>query len=252
MEQNNNCPLYGTKTCAMLHMENCEQCRANVADKAAVAQTEEMVEAFLEKMPDPPAQLFESDTCLLCREEAGPKDGYAMFTFGHPEPHTVIKHLILKRQASAGMMVPLQFAVCKKCRARMLVCDYLPLVTTVVFAAVSLIIISRQPVSDRLNAINELLPLGLWAACTLFGYAAGLLFKHAAGKAFGKKTFLNVLEHPFVKRMTENGWFSIPADKIPKAVFSKRLIGSGLGTAPSKLYETAKEPDGDGNKAPEA
>lgn len=252
MEQNTSCPFYGTKTCAMLHMENCDQCRGNVADKAAVMQTEELVDTYLEKMPEPPAKLFESDTCMLCKGEAGAKDGYAMFTFGHAEPHTVIKHLILKRQASAGMMVPLQFAVCKHCRVRMLVCDYLPLAMTVLFAGVTLAVISRPASSDRLNAVNELLPLGLWLACTLLGYAVGVLAQKLAAKSFGKKTCLNVLEHPFVEAMTEKGWFSIPQDKAPKAVFTKKRIASGLGTAPSALYETVEAPAEDEEKVPEA
>ena len=235
--ENNQCPFYGTRVCAMLHMETCEQCKNNVADKAAVSATQELVDTYLDKLPpEPPALLFEGDTCTLCKGTPEQKDGYGIYTFGHPEPKTVIKHLIIKRQASAGMLLPLQFSICKKCRMRLLLIDYLPLMVTVLLGAASLLVISRPAVSDRLNAVNELLPLGIWALCVLVGYGLGVLGRRVLTARFEKKMYLNILEHPYVKELLARGWFPVPQDKAPKAVFTKKRLDAGLGTAPSEAY----------------
>lgn len=246
MERKNECPLYGTRTCAILNMKNCEQCRNIVADENAVAQTEKLVETYLGKIPQGgPAVLFESDTCTLCKRKPGKKSGYAVYTFGHAEPRTVIRHLIIKREAKAGMIVPLQFAVCKKCRARMLLIDYMPLIMTVAFSALALLIISRQVIADRLNSVSELLPLILWAVWTFIGYAAGLLARRVFAASFEKKMYIDILRHPFVREMTENGWFPIPQDKSPKAVFSSAKLDAGIGTAGSAAYQPGETAKGD-------
>ena len=43
--------------------------------------------------------------------------------------------------------------------------------------------------------------------------------------------YVNVLEHPALKEMTELGWFPIARQRRTQVLFSKSRLGRGLGTA---------------------
>ena len=62
------CTLYGTKACALLNMQDCDKCplKGRVADPAIFDD----LRLFCDLQPEgTAAQLFESETCTLCKTE---------------------------------------------------------------------------------------------------------------------------------------------------------------------------------------
>ena len=125
---NRECPLYGTRYCELLHMRTCAQCPLTRPNYGITPETLRAdLDLYETLLPEGGiAQLFEARTCRLCRDEAsaGRRQGYAIFNMAHPEPERMERGLIFgKRRAAAGTMVPVQLAVCQRCRRRLLLLD---------------------------------------------------------------------------------------------------------------------------------
>ena len=230
------CTLFGTKSCALLNMRTCDECplKGRVADP----KIHDDLKLFCELQPEGTvAQLFESETCMLCKNEPkGATSCYAVFDMAHEEPKQLARRRFLSRQ-STGFMVPLQFACCKKCRRRMLLEAYLPLIATIVFTAAVLPFLMNERIAQSLRATASWLPLLLAAVSLVGGYAIGKLLSWLYRKKNDAVMFTDVRRHPFVRAMEDKGWRPLFNDRKPHIAFTSKRIPKGLGSAPSDVYD---------------
>lgn len=261
---NTSCPLYGKPECDLLNMQSCKDCPMR---EESVRQTmQQDVRLYASLLPEGGlAPLFESPTCQLCREEPkGQRDGYGILDMGHREPRREVRSgfLRLKKKDPVGFIAPLQFAICKKCRMRLLVLEYLPLLAPVVLTIGAIFLVANQAVLEQMKAIWAFLPLVTVIAAILIGYIAGQLICGAVGRAYARRMYVDPTKHPMVGQMKDNGWFLLADAKRPRLVFTKKRIAQGLGSSPSGAYaalaeeiraeEEAKAPEPNAPAAPEA
>lgn len=230
------CALYGTKSCALLNMPDCEKCplKGRIADPAI----HDDLRLFCDLQPEGSvAQLFEGETCTLCKEEPkGKPSCFAVFDMAHTEPKKLATRKWLSKKET-GFMVPLQFACCSKCRRRILLLSYLPLITPIVLLLIALPIVLPEHTAQSLRKIAMWLPLAIVAFAIVGGYAIGkllsILYKHRCESFM----YVDVRNHPFVTAMTEKGWRPLFNDRQAHLAFTKKRIDKGLGTAPGAVYK---------------
>ena len=235
MIDNKECALYGTRYCDLLNMRTCGQCpmtgKSGEVTEESLRKDLDLYESLLPEGGI--ARLFESKTCQLCRKEPGRRQGYVIFNMAHPEPKRMQNGLLFgKKRSPIGTMVPVQMAVCKQCRRRLLVVDYLPLVLSVVTGALLLALLSVGSLAESLVQVHPVLPFAIWAGGMLLALLIALAIRRGLRKRFEKEMYLNVLQHPVMQRMMEKGWFPVPKQEGVKLVFSKSRMACGLGTAP--------------------
>lgn len=240
---NTACPLYGTPECDVLNMQSCKECPMREESVQKTMQSD--VRLFASLLPEGGlATLFESETCCLCKgEDKNPRDCYGILDMGHREPKREVRSgfLRLKKKDPVGFIAPLQFAVCKKCRQRLLFLEYLPLLAPVVLTVIAIALVANEPVLEQMKAASAYLPLITVAAALLVGYVGGKLATGALTKSYAKKMFVDPAKHPFVKQMQDRGWFLLADMKQPRLVFTKKPIAQGLGSSSSAAYAALRE-----------
>ena len=229
------CALYGTKSCALLNMQDCDHCplKGRIADPAI----HDDLKLFCELQPEGTvAQLFESETCTLCKDEPkGKADCYAIFDMAHEEPKMLAKRKWLTKETT-GFMVPLQFACCKKCRRRILLGSYLPLIAPILLTLAVLPFVSIPKMSETLLQIASWLPLLIVFVAIVGGYGVGKLLAYLWKKRSETYSYVDVRTHPFVAKMAEKGWRPLFGDRAAHVAFTRKRIERGLGTAGSAVY----------------
>lgn len=240
MKTDTACALHGTSACAVLNQRMCEDCPAHRDGHAHVQETAKFVAQFESLLPEGGiAPLFESETCQLCKTEPkGEKSGYAIVDFGHTEPKEMHSRKLF-RNGNVGFMVPLQFACCRKCRTRMLVCSYLPLVAPVVLTALTLPVLLNPHAIAALRAVAGWLPVLIVALAVGIGYAVGRILQNVLRQKFSASMYFDPLTHPMSMKMREKGWFPLFGEKHSQPVFSKKRMQFGLGTASQSDLDAA-------------
>ena len=229
------CTLYGTKSCALLNMQDCDKCplKGRVADPAI----HDDLKLFCDLQPEGTvAQLFESETCTLCKDEPKGKTAcYAVFDMAHTEPKKLARRRWLYKQET-GFMVPLQFACCSKCRRRILLRSYLPLIAPIVLTLIVLPFVMTEHFAQTMRQAAGWLPLAVVFAAIVGGYAVGKLLSYLYGRKIETEMYADVRTHPIVAEMTEKGWRPLFNDRTAHLAFTKKRINRGLGTAPRAVY----------------
>ncbi len=238
------CTLYGTKACRVLNMRSCKDCplAGRKADPAIVTD----LKLFESLLPEGGvAQLFESEKCTLCKgEEAdkGDRSGYCVFDMCHSEPKKLARRKYFFRNTMTGFVLPLQFACCKKCRLRILLMTYLPLIVPLVLTAMALPFVTIERTLQQLRAIGTWFPFALVLFTIVGGYIIGKLISLIPlKKRYDQLMVTDVALHPFVDKMREKGWRPLFNDKHTRTAFTKKRIDRGLGSAPSKVYDAPWE-----------
>lgn len=228
---NPQCKLSGTRYCYTLNMRSCSACTVREAENTdEIMKDLDLYETLLPE--DGIAQLFESRECQFCKSEPkGERRGYAILDMAHPEPRRVQKWLFGKRIAHIGTMVPVQMAVCGKCRSRFLTLEYFPVLIPVLVGILALFAVSNDPLKAALGNIHLFAPFGVWIVCVLLGALIGKLVTDALQKRWEKDMYTDVMRHPVIAEMTEKGWVPITAKSRTKLLFSKSRLIRGLGTA---------------------
>lgn len=229
------CALYGTKSCALLNMQDCDKCplKGRIADPAI----HDDLKLFCDLQPEGTvAQLFESETCTLCREEPkGKPTCFAVFDMAHEEPKMLSRRKWFSRQTT-GFMVPLQFACCTKCRRRILLRSYLPLITPIILTLIALPLVTIEKTAQILRQTAPWLPLAIVLFTIVGGYGIGKLLSHLYMRRSETHMYVDVRTHPFVAEMAEKGWRPLFNDRQAHLAFTKKRIDRGLGSAPSAVY----------------
>lgn len=230
------CALHGTKSCALLNMQDCDKCplKGRVADPAI----HDDLRLFCDLQPEGTvARLFESETCTLCKTEPkGTPTSFAVFDMAHTEPKKLAKRKWLTKQET-GFMVPLQFACCSKCRRRILLISYLPLLVPIALTLIALPIVLNEHLLQSLRQTAGWLPFLLVVIAILGGYGVGKLLSYLYKRKAESLMYVDVRTHPIVEEMAGKGWRPLFNDRQPHIAFTKRRIDKGLGTAGSSVYE---------------
>jgi hypothetical protein len=229
------CTLYGTKSCALLNMRSCEECP--LKGRTADPEIHKDLRTFCELQPEGTvAQLFESETCTLCTTEPkGKPSSFAVFDMAHEEPKKLATRRWLAKQKT-GFMVPLQFACCSKCRRRILLGEYLPLITPIVLTAVILPFVAIEKFRQTLVGTAQWLPLALVFAALVGGYGLGRLLAFLWRRRSESFMIFDVRKHPVVAEMEEKGWRPLFGERRQHLAFTKKRIDKGLGSAPGAVY----------------
>lgn len=230
------CRLYGTKSCALLNMPDCDACplKGRVADPAI----HDDLKRFCELQPEgTAAQLFESETCMLCKgEPKGKPSCFAVFDMAHTEPKKLATRRWLSRQET-GFMIPLQFACCSKCRRRILLQTYLPLITPIVLTLIVLPFVMIEHFAQVMRQTAGWLPFAIVLAAIVGGFGIGKLLAYLYRRRIETDMYVDVRTHPFVTAMTEKGWRPLFNDRSAHIAFTNKRIDKGLGTAPRAVYD---------------
>jgi hypothetical protein len=229
------CALYGTESCALLHMLDCDKCP--LKDRVADPAIHDDLKLFCKLQPEGTvASLFESKTCTLCKDEPkGKPTCFAVFDMAHTEPKALARRKFLQKQET-GFMVPLQFACCSKCRRRILLQSYLPLITPIVLTLIVLPFVMIERFAQAMRQVAGWLPFAVVLAAIVGGYAVGKLLAYLYKRKVESDMYIDVRTHPFVTAMTEKGWRPLFNDRSAHLAFTRNRIGHGLGTAPSAVY----------------
>lgn len=229
--ERNGCALAGTNYCRMLNMHACEQCAMRSAEDLDRIQRD--LDVYESLLPEGGvSQLFLSPTCQFCKgEEKGRRHGYALLYMAHPEPRRVQKKSLLKRTPEYGTMIPLQFAICPRCRRRFLWLNYAPVLFPVLFGGVGLAALSVDAVHDALASQATVAPFLVWCAILVAGILIGRGAAALARKRYEADMIVDAAQHPFVQQMRARGWTPVMRESRTSLLFSKSRLNKGLGTA---------------------
>jgi hypothetical protein len=231
LPNNPDCKLSGTRYCQLLNMHTCSACTVRENERPEEIRSD--IDLYETLLPQGGiAQLFESKECQFCTTAVkGRRNGYAIIDMAHPEPRRVQKWLLGKRTAKIGTMVPVQMAVCKKCRSRFLRLEYLPLLIPVLFGIATLVLVANDPLKTLLADISVIAPFAAWILSVVIGALVGKLVTDGLQKRWAKEMCVDVMRHPVIAEMEQLGWTPITAKSRTKLLFSKSRLNKGLGTA---------------------
>ncbi|MDD3400815.1 MAG: hypothetical protein PHT58_04200 [Eubacteriales bacterium] len=234
------CTLQGTRTCAVMNMHSCDRCPCSKGE----GKNDELIEdvkLYCDLLPEEGLySLFDTDQCQLCKgENKGKRSSYALLDMAHAGNARLSKKRSIFQKRPIGLLAPVQFALCSKCRLKLLFLEYIPILTTVLFTALSLFFVSNEDQRRAMSStsIGFALPLLIVLGCIVVGYVAGRIVKWLFTRKWNNDMYINALEHPFVVKMMEKGWFPLFDSKKSKVVFTKKRIDVGLGTATEDAYQ---------------
>lgn len=252
MEQertNVNCPLWGTETCARLNMRACRGCPAEDKDPKECDEIREDMETLYSFLPEEGVHsLFAGEACVLCRgEQKGKRESYGLFDMGHFDPRQREKKLSLFRRKAFGFVIPLQFGACRDCRRRFQIISWLPMVITIVILGGTLLIAGRESVAEDLRMVWRGLPLLVMAAAAGLSYLLSKVITNLLRARFNRSTYMDLKDHPFVRKMISLDWENIVDGKYPQPVFTRSRLSYGVGTALPETAEAEEKnrPDGE-------
>lgn len=239
--ENVNCPLNGTRWCALLNAQSCKSCTIG-----GEGETPEMVIEDLKRyeslLPEEGIEkLTLSRRCTLCKgEAAGERAGWLLLDMAHPELRHLQTKIDGKQKKSPGTLITLQFAVCPRCRNRILGAELAPIVMPLLVSGLALIAVNLPPIHDALARIAGWMTLLVWAVATVLGILGGKLAARLMMKRAERETTVDILRHPTVRKMRENGWVPVERENGTLLAFSKSRRTAGLGT-----YGTGRSGNGE-------
>ena len=243
LPENPACSLSGTNYCRLLNMRDCEKCTMRNSDE--LDRVKKDIDVYETLLPEGGvARLFQSRECQFCKgEPRGERAGYAILDMAHPEPKRVQKFLWGKRTLEIGTMIPVQMSVCRACRRRFLLMDYLPTAVPVVLGAAGLLLATTGPLSDALARWSPIGPFALWLLIILLGWGLGKWLSAWVRRKNGSRMLTDVTAHPVVAEMIQKGWRPVTRRSVSRLLFSATRMNRGLGTAPDEpeLPENAEK-----------
>lgn len=229
---NDKCSLYHTEYCDLLNMQTCESCHVN--ETKEYDQALEDMRVLKELLPeDGVHDLFSGDACVLCKKEPrGRKEYFGLVDLGHPEPRRKKRSVIgVKVDCKVGSLVPIQLGTCKKCRNRMLLLEYLPILLPLITGLLTLIVLILPGVSDSMERIGTILPFALFAVLVLLSLAVAGLLKRVLKRRYADVMAVDPFEIPKLSKMRENGWFPLSTSgNAVRIVFTRKRMAAGAGT----------------------
>ncbi len=229
---NKDCKLYHTQQCDLLNMASCDECIVNGKDDDAELIKHDL-DILLGLLPSGGVSpLFDTEECVLCKGEKNKRSCYGLIDLGHAEPKREKRSIIgLKVRARVGSLLPVQLSVCRACKRRLLILDYLPIALPVVIGLAVLLVFMLPGVTASLERTATIMPFALFIVSILLASVLGSLFARTLGVRYAKYTYLDVFELPLLKEMKEKGWFPLNmSGKKPRLIFVRNRMRMGVGT----------------------
>ncbi|MDL2217984.1 hypothetical protein LJC27_04935 [Christensenellaceae bacterium OttesenSCG-928-M15] len=229
---NADCKLYHTEYCDMLNMQSCAACfvQSKSNEEAVVAD----LKVLKELLPEEGVHtLFETEECQLCKgEQRGERAYYGMLDLGHPEPKREKRSALgIKVNTKTGSMVPVQVSTCKKCRNRILMLEYLPILLPLAIGLVTLLLLLIPDISDGMERYNMLMPFAVFAVLILLAMVIAALLKRSLRRQYKKEMHLDFFEIPLLNKLKEMGWIPLTTSGTEvRMVFTKKRMSQGVGT----------------------
>ena len=233
---NTDCPLYATKYCTQLNMQNCEKCTVDCSDDEKTERVKQDLDDMARLLPEGGmSQLFAGEECMLCKGEKHKKEYYAFTDIGHAGSRkNRAKGILgmLKKEPRFGTLLPIQIGCCRECKKHFMLISYIKSIIVCAFTVIPLAVMSFRSVSEPLMAITHGLPFYIFAASVALGVIIGTLVKRSLIKRCSEDTYINIMQAPVLSDMAQNGWFELLAEKgVSKLVFSKKPADHGLFSA---------------------
>lgn len=231
------CLLKDTRECKAMNNPPCPACQIGKLSEERQKEVIEDYAVVLDLLPeDGVAPFYESEECLLCREEPRRKrEYYGIVDFAHKEPQRTKSSAIgIRVKTRIGSFVPVQIATCARCRRNIILTEYLQWVILVLAGAIGLWVISIDAVREPLIGINALLPLGLFVVYIALMALLCHFIVSSIFKAKSKETIMDINELERIKALREKGWFSLSDDKKHvRLLFTKKPLKHGWFTLSS-------------------
>lgn len=233
-----NCIFRNTPACELFNAGNCENCPMFNVKPEDMPDAYEDMRALCESLPEDGVEpLFYEEECLLCKgSKKGKPAGFAQLNMAHLNPNlsdseTSGQDDKTYKKRETRLVVPLQLPVCASCRRKLKLKYNLPLIITVLFCALALIITSAESVRTALMAAGRFGPFIVFATIVLLGVGIALLVKSWLASDIKKNIKTNPEEIKQLEKMLEKGWFSLPMGKEnADFTFTKNRLDSGILT----------------------
>ena len=230
-----NCLLHGTPHCRLLNMESCNSCYIrNLSEKDQRKAMEDIRMAAAAMPVGGMESLRQDDECAFCRGMKNPADGgYALFDIGHLNPKAIDERKNGRKayKRDVSIVVPVQLPVCRHCKRRIQLINYLPLVIGLIIAALSFFIVISKPVYGALNKQGRIIPVLAALIGVLLAVAIANLVKMILKNTGERKTVLRPGTLKPIEKLRSEGWFVIESGEfdIP-LTFSKEGLKNGIMT----------------------
>lgn len=229
------CLLSGTPHCTLLNASSCKNCyvrKLNHEDQKLVMEDIRMIAAA---MPYGGVEKYmDASECALCAADRRTADGgYARFDIGHlhPTASEERKGGQRKYKRDAGLVIPIQLPVCKKCKRRIQLINFLPLAMGIIVAFAGFIAVSIRPIFTELSKLGRPIPLLFALIAVFLGIIVGNILKIRLTNSASNKTYISPERIKAISELIDEGWFVIPSNELDLPyTFSKSEMRSGLLT----------------------
>ena len=235
MPKNANCSVSDSELCKWMD-KDCKDCYINSfkhGDEAKKVLSDFQVTLSL--LPENFDVLL-GDECCFCKEEKKPRDRYAVIDFAHSDPEStrgMFFGIGKKVRQRVGSLMPISIAICKDCRNRLRMSEYIKWLSIAALVAVAI----GLCFIPALNA-HPVMPYGVVILGFLAGYILGKVLSNAYVNAKSASTAFNVFEIPVCAEMKNRGWFLMQdSGPVSRYIFSKKAFTKKL----SSLYEATPE-----------
>ena len=224
------CILKDTDYCTTLGRSDCDNCDIAKMEDHEQEKIKKDVDVVRSLLPEKGVSpLFESETCLFCRNEPkGKREWYATTDFGHVEPRGTKSNIFgFKTKTKLGSMVPLQISCCGRCKKVYNISDMLTVICMGIAVVVCLLLLAIAPIKNFVLGINELAPLLSLIFLILIGYVVGKVITSSYVAKQSKYVIFDIAEIPYIAELLDRGWFSIYGDGKNRLIFSKERLKKG-------------------------
>lgn len=230
-----NCLLHGTPHCRLLNMESCNSCYIRELSEADQRKAMEDIRMAAAAMPVGGMEsLRQADECAFCRGAKNPADGgYALFDIGHLNPKAMNERKRGRKayKRDVSIVVPVQLPICRRCKRRIQLINFLPLAIGLIIAALSFFIVISKPVYDALNKQGRIIPFLAAVIGILLAVAIANLIKMILKNTGERKTVLRPGTLKPIEKMRREGWFVIESGEFDVPLtFSKEGLNNGIMT----------------------
>ncbi len=230
-----DCRLSDTPHCRLLNMGSCNECFVRKLSEKDQRLVMEDIKTIAAAMPyGGPEKLMHGDECVLCAAKPNAADaGFARFDIGHLHPTASDERKKGSRtyKRDTGIVVPIQLPVCKKCKRRIQLINFLPLSIGIIISFASFIIVSLNPVFTALTKLGRPIPLLVSLIGILLGVIAANIIRIRLTNSASNKTCLNPERIKSISEFINEGWFVIPNSELDMPyTFSKKGLKQGILT----------------------
>lgn len=210
------CMLSGTPHCRLLNAKSCSSCSVRKKDKQTQQQIMEDIRTIAAAMPyGGLEEIKNGESCCLCIDEKNTTDGgYARFPLAHLHPKTT-DEISKDYKRDVSIVVPVQLPICKKCRKRIGLMNFLPIcLGTGIALAIVLCVVCINPLREMLAAAGRAIPMLVSLIGVFLGIIASSLSKMILYNSLSKKAELNPSRIAAIASLINEGWFVVPNSEL--------------------------------------